>query len=116
MSGFSANVKVNFSPKGVQDRFASKAHRAQFLLDQQVAKDSNYYCPRDVGSLQDSVIPSAASGSGLLIWDEPYARKQYYDYPNKSKDQNPNASMKWFEKSKKVCKSKWLKLVQNGFN
>jgi|WetSurMetagenome_2_1015567.scaffolds.fasta_scaffold381508_2 hypothetical protein len=110
-----AEIKIDFDAKGVQARIGRRVQSNQFLLDQQIAKDSNYYCPRDVGSLQDSVIPSAAQGVGVLEWNEVYARAQYYDLPNKSKDKNPNASMKWFEKAKKVFLQKWLEVGRRGF-
>lgn len=113
-----ANVKINFDPKGVQNRIASQTHRNQFLLDQQVAKDSNYYCPRAGGDLQGSVLPSAAEGKGLLVWNEKYAARQYYDLPNKNtkEDGNPNARMKWFEVAKRACRKKWEKVANIGFN
>lgn len=112
----SANVKIDFNSKGVMNRNAAKSRRVQFQLDQQVAKDSNYYCPEDVGSLQDSVLPSAAEGKGLLIWNEPYAQAQYRGLPNKSRDKNPNAQMKWFEWGKKFNLKKWVKVAQDGYN
>lgn len=110
-----ATGTFKFSPEGVRTKISGASRRAQFLLDQQVAKDSNYYCPEDVGSLQASVLPSAAEGKGVLEWREPYAAAQYYDLPNKSKDKNPNARMKWFEAAKAACKRKWLRMAQRGF-
>lgn len=107
-------AKFEWNAKGVQTKIGSGCRRAQFRLDQQVAKDSNYFCPRDVGSLQDSVLPSAAEGKGVLEWDESYARAQYYGLPNKSTDKNPNASMKWFERAKAIWRSKWVKVAQSG--
>jgi hypothetical protein len=108
-------VKIDFDPKGVQSRIGQNVRRNQFRLDQEVAKGSNYFCPRDVGSLQDSVIPSAAQGDGVLVWDEPYAQAQYFSLPNKSKDENPNARMKWFEWGKKMFMNRWLEVARSGF-
>lgn len=109
-------VQIQLNAKGAQERIAQRVRRAQFALDQQVMKDSNYYCPRDVGSLQDSVIPSAAKGKGLLEWDEKYAHAQYYGLPNKAKDKNPNASMKWFERAKATRLKVWEKLANAEYN
>ena len=106
-----ASVKIQFDAQGVKNRIAAQTRRAQLLLDQQVMKDSNLFCPRDVGSLQDSVIPSASRGEGLLVWNEIYAHAQYYGLPNKSKDKNPRASMKWFEVAKARYLNRWVKLV-----
>ena len=111
-------MKATFemNAKGVEIRISNKIARVQFMLDQRVAADSNFYCPEDVGTLQDSVIPSAASGKGLLIWDEKYAKAQYYMHPNKSKDKNPNASMKWFERAKMVKKALWEQYANAEYN
>ena len=106
--------KFEMDAKGVKAKIGGGCRRAQFRLDQQVAKDSNYFCPRDVGSLQTSVLPSAAEGKGVLEWNEVYAKAQYYGLPNKSLDQNPNASMKWFERAKAVWKRKWVTVAQRG--
>jgi len=111
----SGSGKFTWNRQGVKTQIASKTRRSQVLLDQQVAKDSNYYCPEDVGSLQKSVLPSAATGAGLLVWNEKYARRQYYELPGKSLDRNPNARMKWFEHAKTAFKSRWIRLVQRGF-
>ena len=113
-----ATGTFKFSPEGVRTKIGGASRRAQFLLDQQVAKDSNYYCPEDLGysgGLMGSVEPSATEGKGVLVWNEPYAAAQYYDLPNKSKDKNPNARMKWFEAAKAVCKKKWERVAQRGF-
>ena len=110
-----AQGSFDFRPEGVRTKINGASRRAQFRLDQQVAKDSNYFCPQDVGSLQKSVLPSVQSGDGLLEWNEPYAKAQYYGLPNKSKDKNPNARMKWFEHAKTLWKKKWLEVAQRGF-
>ena len=110
-----ADGKFTMNAEGVRTKLAGNTRRAQLMLDQQVAKDSNYYCPEDEGGLHKSVLPSAATGRGLLEWNEEYARPQYYGLPNKSLDENPNARMKWFEAAKAVCKKKWLGVARRGF-
>ena len=109
-------VEVKFNAGGVKKRLHGLGRRAQFILKQNVAKDSNFYCPQDVGSLQTSVIPSTTTNSDWIEWNEQYARKQYYDFPNKSKDKNPNASMKWFERAKAAKKDAWKRLVDAVYN
>ena len=108
-------MKVELDVNKVSARIGQRISKAQFLLDQQVAKDSNLYCPEDVGTLQDSVLPSA-NGKGELVWNEPYAKKQYYELPDKSKDKNPRAVMKWFEAAKSVFLKRWEKLANDRYN
>jgi hypothetical protein len=82
--------------------------RAQAALDIQVIKDSNFYCPQAEGTLQKSALTASEIGKGKILWATPYARRQYYEAPNKSHDKNPNARMKWFEEAKARQRGAWL--------
>ena len=86
--------------------------QAQAALDVQVIKDSNYFCPMAEGTLQASALTASEIGKGRVLWATPYARAQYYGLPNKSKDKNPNARMKWFEEAKARNREAWLLLAQ----
>lgn len=87
--------------------------KAQLALGIQVLKDSNYYCPEDQGFLKASGIQS---GPGKIEWNMPYASEQYYGKPNKSKDDNPNARMKWFEEAKAIKMKKWEGMANNEYH
>ena len=106
------NVTVDFDANAAFAKRAAHLQRRQIALDVQVAKDSNYFCPEASGDLIGSVSNSIF-GSGELVWDSVYARRQYYEAPNKSKDKNPNARMKWFEEAKALHKKEWLEIA-NG--
>lgn len=109
-------MTVNIDTGKIQDKIDDRLDFTQELLDMQVAKDSNYYCPEDVGTLQDSVLLYSKFGSGVLSWDMPYANDQYYKYPTKSKDKNPNARMKWFEEAKARKCGEWEMVANAGYN
>lgn len=89
--------------------------KAQFALDQQVLKDTNFYVPKDSGQLEASAIKGTRLGSGKIIYNEPYAAYQFYTDNNKSKDQNPNASTEWFEVAKSKNVKKWDRIAQKGY-
>lgn len=95
-------------------KIKGRTDKSQFFLDQQVIKDSNFYAPEDTGNLQDRAI--IASGGGVVTWDSIYAARQYYEDNNKSKDRNPNASMKWFEVAKSKNLKNWEKLANDKYN
>ena len=109
-------VTLDFDVKKAIAEREARIKRAQILLDQTVAKDSNYYVPNDTGTLESSVLTGSKMGSGELIWNTEYAKKQYYGLENKSKDKNPNASMKWFERAKAVKLKEWEKISNDRFN
>jgi hypothetical protein len=106
------DVKIEFDVAKMMGKRAPMLTKAQAKLDVQIIKDSNFFCPLDEGDLQNSAMIASKIGEGELVWDEPYARKQYYEAPNKSKDKNPNARMKWVEAAKVVCLEAWQALIQ----
>ncbi len=94
------NLELQLDAARLSRRLGYIIDQTQIKLDNQVLKDSNFYAPEDEGFLQDSGLLGSEIGSGVLYWDVPYARRQYYEAPNKSKDKNPNAQMRWFEVAK----------------
>lgn len=107
-------VTIDLYESAIMRKIEDRTSRAQYVLDNRVAADSNYFCPMDTGDLQGSVFP--IQGDGELEWNEPYAKKQYYNGPNKSKDSNPNASMQWFEHAKARNLKDWEKLANEEYN
>ena len=107
-------MSLDFNPEKARIKIEARTKKAQFLLNQQVIKDSNYYCPEDVGTLQDSAI--MGGDNSTVEWDISYAKAQYYEDNNKSKDKNPNASMKWFEVAKSEKLKEWEKVANDEYN
>lgn len=105
----------NIDIANIAPELKQKAKRAQFLLDSQVLKDSNFYAPQDTGTLIASGITASPLGEGKVVWNTPYARRLYYNPQyNFSKDKNPNARGLWFEAAKTAHKSQWESLVKNA--
>lgn len=106
---------VDIDTQGIIDGIDKRMVQCQRVLDAQVLKDSNKYCPLQNGTLQKSGILSTVLGSGLVRWNTPYAAAQYYMYPNKSHQRNSQASMKWFEVAKSKRLKVWEKLVNDKY-
>lgn len=105
-------VRVNFNIAAVSSRISNRIdRRVQPAIDNEVLKDSNYYAPMDTGNLRSAGIRGTALGSGKIVWDAPYARRQYYEDNNKSKDSNPNATYLWFEVAKANKLQNWIRLA-----
>lgn len=107
------NVKLVLNTAGTISRFAPKYKKAQMFLDNEVLKDSSPYVPMQTGNLDRSGQRGTQLGSGKVIYNAPYARPQYYRFPQKNKDKHPLASMAWFEKAKGVRKSSWIRGVNS---
>ena len=108
-------TRLEFNTILIEKTIKARITSVQAILDIQVLKDSNYYIPFMDGTLRASGLQSDF-GSGEISWNTPYAARQYYEAPNKSKDENPNARMKWFEEAKATKKKSWEKLSNEQYN
>jgi len=109
------SVKSNFT--GVFKKIERKTKRTQFILDQQIVKDSNYYAPFADGLLIGSALIASEFGKGKLVWDTPYSRRMYWNPQyNFSTDKNPNAGGKWFERAKAEHLSEWIQIARSEVN
>lgn len=54
---------------------------AQAAFAQEVARQMDKYVPFDTGTLKNSVHLASDYQQGVLIYNTPYARKQYYLHP-----------------------------------
>ena len=109
-------IDVDFDVDNALSRQQGLIAVAQKRLDLRVLRDSNVYAPEDTNILKDSAIINSKIGEGELVWATPYARAQYYGLPNKSKDRNPRASMKWFEVAKGRYLQDWVKEANDAHN
>ena len=112
--GIEFKAKANFKEATVKARLKAKIKRAQMKLDTQIVADSNYFVPNKTSTLQKSAIINPVIGTGLVIWDTDYARRQYYgEWFDHSKQHNPNACAKWFEAAKARKLEQWRRLVDD---
>lgn len=106
------NIRVDTAQ--MEAKAEEAINKAQFELDQQVLKDSNFYIPKDTGELERSSIRFSRPGEGHIEWNTPYARRLYYNPQyDFSKDVNPNARGAWFEEAKARHVSDWARLAEN---
>lgn len=82
------------------------------ILASEILNDCNQYCKEDTGMLIASSYIHSQLDLGRLIWQTPYARRQYYEIKTAYKDVNPNASWKWCEVAKSKHKSEWERKAQ----
>lgn len=107
-------MKVTFNMSAVKERIESAGQKAVFIVVQQALKDCNYYCKQDTSELIDSSILHSDFEKGILIWQTPYARYQYY-LDDTRKDKNPNASKMWAHVAFAKHKKEWFDVMKNAF-
>lgn len=109
------SVTFNFNVPEIMGNIEAANQEALVELGQQVLADSNYYCKLDQGMLISSSQNSSDLESGNIVWDTPYAQRQYY-FENAHTDKNPNAQMMWFHKAKDVHCDQWITAYQKAFD
>lgn len=77
MNGPIVDLKFRFRP-GFQADMDAGFQRAQYAFSQQVAKAVDPYVSFDTGTLKNSVNQASDFKGGKLVYNTPYARKQYY--------------------------------------
>ncbi|MBU8768701.1 minor capsid protein [Cytobacillus oceanisediminis] len=111
------SFSVNLDLGNIQQQVEEAVDAGQKQLDQEVLKGSNYFIPKDTGELERSGVRASQIGKGKIIWDQPYARKLYYNPQyNFSKDVNPNAQGLWFEAAKARFLSDWVRMTQQAID
>ncbi len=113
------SYKLELDTRKILNRFGPRFDRAQKYIDNEVLKDSDEYVPMRTGNLRNSGIRGTVLGSGMVVYNAPYAAKCYYGTHIKfSKNLHPKATAQWFEKAKAVNRQKWIdgaqKIVEGG--
>ncbi len=104
-------VKVTLDKGKVLKRTSKDIARATEIMASQALKDCNFYAKHKDKNLINSSLQASNLKKGLLIWDTPYARRQYY-IPYANTDKNPYARGLWAEYAESVHGDEWRKIAQ----
>ena len=74
------DFKITFRP-GFQADMDARFAKLQFAFSQKVAATVDPSVPFDTGTLKNSVNQASDFKEGLLVYNTPYARAQYYLHP-----------------------------------
>jgi hypothetical protein len=78
------HFKLDSVNKILKKRGLEEHGNVQKFIDSEVLRRCDPYIPKDTGALIASGITATRIGSGLVIWNTPYARRQYYENAGKS--------------------------------
>jgi hypothetical protein len=82
------------------------------VLTEEIMNDCNQYCKYRDGALVASSLTHSRPQEGKIIWQTPYARRQYWEIRTAYTDMNPQATWKWAEVAKRNHKSRWERQAQ----
>lgn len=74
------DFKITFRP-GFQADMDARFARLQFAFSQKVVDVVDKYVPLETGALKNSVNQASDFKEGLLVYNTPYARRQFYLHP-----------------------------------
>ena len=105
-------VKITFDKSKCVTRITNTFNSNIGLLASEVLNDCNQYCKEDTGMLIASSYVHSKLDEGKLIWQTPYARRQYWAIRTAVKTGNPGAPWRGCEASKQRHKARWERQAQ----
>lgn len=108
-------VRIEINKSAVAARLTKAWEQALFPLSEQALKDCNELCKQDQGNLIASSQVHSQLDKGRLIWQTPYAARQYWEIPTASQDKNPGAQWRWAHAAKALNGERWRQLAQKLF-
>lgn len=104
-------VKVNIASAKVSAKVETAWKAGLPMLSEEILADCNELCKEDTGTLIQSSLIHSQPDKGKLIWQTPYARRQYWAIRTARKDKNPFAVWKWCEAAKTLWADRWQRLA-----
>lgn len=100
-------VRINIQQHAVEARVMGAFKAALPQLSEEILNDCNQFCKEDTGALIASSLVHSRPSEGKLIWQTPYARRQYWAIRTAFKTVNPGATWRWCEYAKQRFLTKW---------
>ena len=109
-------VKISINVPNVEAKVKGAWDETLPVLSDEILADCNGYCKEYEGELRDSSQSHSILKEGKLVWQTPYARRQYWEIETASTDKNPNATWKWCHVAKANKLKEWIENAQKRFD
>lgn len=106
------SVKIQFDEARVLERFDISNPAIMQPMAEEILADCNEFCKMDTGALIASSLIHSRLAEGKLIWQTPYAKRQYWAIRTAYADMNPQATWRWAEAAKERYSEKWARQLQ----
>ena len=104
-------VKIQISSQQVEAKVKTAWEKGLYDLSNEILADCNEYCKEDTTMLINSSLEKSIPQQGRLIWETPYAKRQYWAIRTSLK---PGRTWKWCETAKRKWKDRWKALAEKG--
>lgn len=108
------SVHINIDREAIILRIKQAKSQALTITSNEALKDCNYYCKEDQEGLINSSLIHSEPEKGILRWDTPYAKRQYY-LSSVNKDKNIHASKMWAHKARAKHGDEWKEKFERAF-
>lgn len=105
-------VRIQINENTIQAKIDNAWTNGVEMLSSEILRDCNKYCKEDTGMLIMSSYIHSDLKKGRLVWQTPYAARQYYEIRTAYHDVNAEASWRWCEVAKNNHKGKWARQAQ----
>lgn len=106
------SVKIEINNNKILAKIDNAWESGLEMLSSQILRDCNRYCKEDTGMLIMSSFIHSNLKRGRLVWQTPYAARQYYEIRTAYKDVNSDASWRWCEVAKNNHGERWARQAQ----
>jgi hypothetical protein len=102
-------IRIQIDPNKVGLKVQGAWKESLLPLSSQILGDCNQYVKVDQHGLESSSYAASKLNEGKLVWDTPYAKRQYWEIRTSL---TPGRTWKWCETAKRKFKSDWQKLAE----
>ena len=105
-------MRITISREQVKAKVQGAWNKTLYALSNEILADCNEYVKRDQNTLLMSSLAHSRPAEGVLVWETPYARRQYWEIQTAL---TPGTCWKWCEAAKARHKAEWDEKAQRGF-
>lgn len=106
------SVKIKINENSIKATIDNSFENAREAISTQILRDCNEFCKEDTGMLIISSLIHSKLKQGLLIWNTPYAARQYYEIQTANPSPNHNATWRWCEVARNRYHERWARQAQ----
>lgn len=107
-------MKITISKAQVHAKVDTAWKQTLAPLTEEILADCNQYVKRSPNhTMRDSSLIHSKPSEGLIVWETPYARRQYWEIKTAL---TPGTTWKWIETAKRKHLSEWKEKAQRGFS
>ena len=104
-------VRIKIDPNQIAAKVSGAWQKGLYVLSSQILNDCNQYVKVDQHTLEASSYAHSLLNEGKLIWQTPYAKRQYWAIKTSL---TPGRTWKWCETAKRKYKPDWDKIAEKG--